>query len=242
MTELLGCGSVFWQAHIASHIDHELFRFEEERAAVVVEKKDDAVELIAHGEPDSLPRAIQAAKDAGIPAPTWAMLTRDTPLSSGLKNWLPPYWGNGWDFFWTDRPLAVRPGAERVQRISAAEARPVVVVANPRSEALDAFDRYRWYGLPDGNGIGAVLGALDEKPVNGKTNSYIGGLGTLPDRRGKGLGGAIMTGVTNRELETHGILTFGMWAENPARSLYNSLGYIHGGAQIIADSKPFGPH
>ena len=45
-----------------------------------------------------------------------------------------------------------------------------------------------------------------------------------------------------RELDSHPIVTFGMWSENPARRLYDSLGYVHGGGQIIADSAPFGPH
>ena len=45
-----------------------------------------------------------------------------------------------------------------------------------------------------------------------------------------------------RELDSHPIVTFGMWAENPARRLYDSRGYVHGGGQIIADSAPFGPH
>ncbi|MGO1591404.1 MAG: GNAT family N-acetyltransferase [Ancrocorticia sp.] len=239
MSEVWGCGSVFWQAHTASLDGEELLRVEEVEAAVVVVKKPDGrVELLAHGNPQLLPHVLDNARISGIPAPTWAMLTRGIPLTKELRAWLPPNWGNLWDYYWTREPLAPHPWARDVHRITAQDARPIVTVANPLSEAFEDFEGYRWYGLTSDGTLASVLGAKDE-PTGAV---YIGGLGTLPEYRGRGFGGAIMTGVTANELQTHHLLNFGMWAENPARTLYESLGYVHGGAQIIADSEPFGPH
>ena len=243
MSELLGCGSVFWQAHTASLDGEVVWRREEVEAGVVVVKNPDGrTELLAHGDPRRLALVLECARGEGIEQPTSAMLTRGTPLSEELRAWLPPYWGNEWDFYWTRQPLAPHEGDAVVRRIDAEEARPVVAAANPRSEAFDDFESYRWYGIEKAGELASVLGARDERDATGRLNSYLGGLGTLPDFRGHGLGGAIMTGVTARELESHPIVTFGMWAENPARRLYDSLGYVHGGGEIIADSAPFGPH
>ena len=168
MSELLGCGSVFWQAHTASLDGEVVWRREEVEAGVVVVKNPDGrTELLAHGDPERLALVLECARGEGIEQPTSAMLTRGTPLSEELRAWLPPYWGNEWDFYWTRQPLAPHEGDALVRRIDAEEA---------------------------------------------------------------------------RELDSHPIVTFGMWAENPARRLYDSLGYVHGGGQIIADSAPFGPH
>lgn len=243
MSEILGCGSVFWQAHTASLAGDELFRVEERDAAVVVEKNTDGrVELLGHGDPERLSLVLDQARRAGVPEPAWAMLSRGLTLSPELAAWLPEYWGNDWDFYWTKDPLHERAGAKAVRDITAEDARPVVAAANPRSEAFDDFESYRWYGIWSAGVLASVIGAKDDTDVAGRRNSYLGGLGTLPEYRGRGLAGDIMTVVTAFELETHSLVTFGMWAENPARHLYDSLGYIHGGAQTIADSTPIGPH
>ena len=146
------------------------------------------------------------------------MLSRGLTLSPELAAWLPEYWGNDWDFYWTKDPLHERAGAKAVRDITAEDARPVVAAANPRSEAFDDFESYRWYGIWSAGVLASVIGAKDDTDVAGRRNSYLGGLGTLPEYRGRGLAGDIMTAVTAFELETHSLVTFGMWAEKSGAS------------------------
>ena len=90
--------------------------------------------------------------------------------------------------------------------------------------------------------MAAVIGSRPGVDGSGNPFTYLGGLGTLPRFRGRGIGGALLAGVTARDLESHGTVTFGMWGENPARRLYDSLGFINGGEQVIASVTPFDSH
>lgn len=261
-----GCGSVFWQTHILQWREQArgpgmktLIDIEEPDMAVLMwgteaENEHDPANgaFMAHGDPDRivglLDSIVASARDRpSLARPSVAMVSRAVreQLPERLLGWFGTHWGNDWDFFWTDAALRERPGQDRVERIdddALGTVRGVLARANPTSEAIPELETYRWFGIREQGVIAAVIGSRPGVNGRGDPYTYLGGLGTLPEYRGRGLGGALLAGVTAQDVETYGTVTFGMWEENPARNLYEALGFVHGGALVLASVEPLEAH
>ncbi len=269
--KLRGTSSVFWRLHMADWLDaapergiEVLWKADEEAAAILLVaeplarggnsaeddipssgRHDAAFRLFAQGEEHAVAAQLEGHSD--LPRPDWALVSDgiQNAISTRVRSWLPPHWGNEWDAFWTTTPVAARSGEERVEVIrDVQEAVELLSVANPTTDALRDPDGYRWWGLRDDDGaLVSTVGVHDRRDIDGRPVAALSGLGTHPAARGGGFGGALMAGATRRELTNHDIVSFGMWSENDrARHLYERLGYRHAGRQAMASRRPFPAH
>lgn len=204
--------------------------------------------MTAIGNPDSINTVLDRLQDqarAGslgslrgsgeLPAPSRAMFQGDTMagLAERHRHWLGKHEGHRWDFFYSENPLPVQPGDDRIQRLDLgtwrAEIERVISASNPITSALEDLDSLTWYGYVDGELLGGAMGVERRVDLDGIEGSHFAGLGTDPALQGRGIGGAVMSGTINRELEETAIVTFGMWSWNDrARKLYHKLGITQG--------------
>lgn len=244
-----GMGSAFWIALRRYRGPAEtLLLVEEPDVAIHVSKEQregkDYVSLLAHGDARRVAEILSAAS-AQLPRPSLVMVPRemDGLLTPELDAWLPRFRGSAWDFFWTDRPLARRDGQERVELLSAEEARALIPgflrQSNPSTDALTQIDEHSWWVIREGSVLAAV-GAEDRGTIRDLRIVHLAGLGTLPTERGRGLGSALMAGVAEQLLGSYDLVTFGMWAKNDrARRVYDALGYINGARNLMMSDQPF---
>ncbi|MDO4887926.1 MAG: GNAT family N-acetyltransferase [Actinomycetaceae bacterium] len=247
-----------WESDLRREGSIGLLRIEEPDAAVLMwarpQKVDPGqfgeadmgrVSLVAYGQPRAIVRAIARAPGR-LPGPTWAMFPKELTehFDVSLDSWFGSHRGVQWDFYWTDTPVAPRPGQDEVRRLSGRQARQTVPAfladANPTSSTNAAIDSHRWWTIPASSGEpAAVVGIQDGKDINGEPVAYLAGLGTDRKLRGRGLAGALVAGVVERELEDHVAVHLGMWAGNDAaKKVYEGLGFVHGGTQAFATTAP----
>lgn len=220
--------------------------------------EEDFYRMVAVGNPDSvntaLDRVRQQAEEGNLPslngqgplpAPSRAMLQGNTRegLAERHLQWLGEHEGYEWDFFFSDSQLEVQPGDDHVALLDLptwrAEIERVISASNPTTSALRDLDNLTWYGYIDGNLLGGAMGVERRENSNGTLGSHFAGLGTDPEMQGRGIGGAVMSGTINRELEETGIVTFGMWSWNDrARKLYRKLGIEEGHSYLTLSKTP----
>lgn len=139
-----------------------------------------------------------------------------------------------WDYMVFDpawgTALAVQPGEERVEELlpspeADAEIGDFLKAANPTHSAKPGWDAIRAWGVVrDAEGSLLACGAYCRRSGG---NGYLASIGTHPDARGQGLGGAVSAWLTRRSLEGgDGFCSLGHWYPNePARRMYARLGY-----------------
>ncbi|WP_054953636.1 GNAT family N-acetyltransferase [Flaviflexus massiliensis] len=217
----------------------------------------DLLRLLALGDPGKVNEALDRLREqarsgtlnglagAGeLPGPSRAMLQDDT--SAGLadrhKGWLGQYVGNRWIFFYAEDKLETPTHDEHIEKLGPqwrAEIERVITASNPTTSALRDIDELTWYGYVDGNLLGGAMGVERRRNSDGTLGSHFAGLGTDPDMQGRGIGGSVMAGTINRELDETDLTTFGMWSWNDkARRLYNRLGIIEGHEYITYSTTP----
>lgn len=215
------------------------------------------VQMLALGDPEPVSDALdllrQQAEDGTLatlpgrgvlPTPTRAMIqdnTRDG-LSDHHMSWLGEHVGHEWIFFYALEKIATPKQDEHVQKLGPewiSEVERVITASNPITSALRDIDKLTWYGYVDGNLLAGAMGVDRTEHSDGTTGSHFSGLGTDPAMQGNGVGGAVMAGTINRELEETDAATFGMWSWNEkARRLYNRLGITEGHEYITYSRHP----
>ncbi|NUR28167.1 MAG: GNAT family N-acetyltransferase [Catenulispora sp.] len=139
-----------------------------------------------------------------------------------------------WDYMVFDPAwgitLAVQPGEDRVEELlpsaeADAEIGDFLKLANPSHSAKPGWDAIQAWGVVRGDD-GALLacGAYCRRSGG---NGYLASIGTHPEARGQGLGGAVSAWLTRRSLANgDGFCSLGHWFPNePARRIYARLGY-----------------
>lgn len=244
---MLGASSAFWRLNEWLHQEEDVLL---EKAScdvgLVLFEGHTGPELVVYGEPGPAIAALEDVVARGI-VPERTMINREVygALDERLRNYFGPNWGHAWDFFWAKGPVAPVPYCELVEYVRAgslefhtyrADIRQALLASNPISDAVDQLDELDWFFLraPDGQ-IATVMGA---ERVGDVIGFY--GLGTVPDYRGHGYGGATMVGAVNASLDLAAAIRFGVWAWNEgAMRLYTRLGVRHDGALISGRNEPF---
>lgn len=222
------------------------------------EHGEEFLRLSAIGSPDSINRALDRVREemeggrlealpgrGTLPPPAYAMFEEQTlhGLSDHHREWLGKHEGHRWDFFWSDQPLPTPKGDEFIQLLDLptwrSEIERVISASNPSTTALADLDDLLWYGYVEGDLLGGAMGVERRRQFDGTLASHFAGLGTDPDRQGRGIGGAVMAGAINRELKETAIATFGMWSWNErARRLYRKLGINEGHTYVTLATHP----
>lgn len=133
------------------------------------------------------------------------------------------------DFRAMSAPPADVPGeaAVRVLPVGAyPQAEALLDRANPTASARPGSPSVRlWAGVRDAAGRLVALAADTSHRGVGHTSS----VATDPDARGRGFGAAVTCWLARRQVAEFGLATLGFYADNdPARRLYDRLGYGHG--------------
>lgn len=141
-----------------------------------------------------------------------------------------------WTWLYSRTPPPVTPGEEHVGALDASldEIAAALSVANPDTHAAHDLEAHDWWGFQqDGRILG--LCAVDDYGVEPGTPAAavhgvnLSGLGTLPEARGRGVGSAMMAGITRHFVGSHGLVHYGVWDDNEiAFRIYRRLGYTSG--------------
>ncbi|MFD7022674.1 GNAT family N-acetyltransferase [Promicromonospora sukumoe] len=89
----------------------------------------------------------------------------------------------------------------------------------------------RWYGVrapstTPGARAGALV-AVGSATTTPTRSVHLGSIGTDPERRGQGLGGALTARMTADGVAEHGLVTLGLYDDNvAARRVYERLGFV----------------
>lgn len=173
--------------------------------------------LTAHGTEllrGSLPQSVSAPPD------TWQRLPEQLRSSWDLPR------SGRWDWMWTAAAPPRLADEQRVQQLDASvhgEAiRALQQVALPGTHFGPDRPGSRWFGIwHTADSLATVLGAYDW--INA---AHLGGIGTHPELRGHGLGGALTAAVTRAGVAKFGRASLGVYADNHrAKALYERLGY-----------------
>lgn len=119
-----------------------------------------------------------------------------------------------------------KPGEDRCGILEDAreEIAALLPEANPETHISADADTL-WWGYRDGDGRLLSVCAV-ETPHGGRRGVHLGGFGTHPDARGRGIGTAMMASMTRWGVRHHGFVHYGVWSDNGrAISLYQRLGY-----------------
>lgn len=147
-----------------------------------------------------------------------------------------------WDWMWTRTAPPAHHLEDRVVRLDTAaherQIRDLQAVALPGTHFNPDRPGATWFGIwrtDDGRpadpglaadaeritGLAAVAGSYDWVHA-----VHLGGIGTHPDLRGAGLGGALTAAITRAAVARFGQVSLGVYADNHrAKALYARLGY-----------------
>ncbi len=168
---------------------------------------------------DDGPRPSRASLARG----TWAGLGRGAREAYGLI----PF--SGWDWLVCDVPPGPPgPGEEHVVRLLSdaerAEAGAVVALANPTTLMTPDDPDTRWWGWRDDDG--ALRGVVGARRVGLAGPLHLGGIGTHPQWRGRGIASAVTGAVLRDGLAEAPWVSLGVRAANHrARGVYLRLGF-----------------
>lgn len=195
--------------------------------------------ITALGEPEHVARLLTGASDqllagtsphsASMPPGTWELLPADH-----RGRWDLPRHGR-WDWMWACRVPAVHRLEHRVVRLSVdqhhEQIRALQTVALPGTHFGPDRPGSTWFGiwrtdaeLHVESELIAVAGSYDWVHA-----VHLGGIGTHPELRGAGLGGALTAAITRAAVTRFGRVSLGVYADNlRAKALYARLGYVIG--------------
>ncbi|MDO5025702.1 MAG: GNAT family N-acetyltransferase [Trueperella sp.] len=243
-----GANSAFWQLSIAPSLTsrNTLYVVERSDAAVALYRQD-SLQLAACGDPQQVSTVLAEVREnfarpdrSLLHQPVWAELAALERAHFG------PEWGFAWDYYWITEPLPAIPNAELVEFFPAGsvqlqeiadEVYQVLVASNPISDSVANFAKLDWFVLRLSDGaVATVLGA---EPRGREL--FLHGLGTAPQYRGQGYGGAIMVGAINLALASYHSVQFGVWNWNhSAKRLYRRLGITNPADELIVGRRePF---
>lgn len=138
--------------------------------------------------------------------------------------------GGDWDWMWTTRRTGdTHTAGHRIVELDdtrdCEEITALAAVENPRFEGFPGTGHSEvWLGVRDDAGALIACGAVQRLPAG---TAHLGGILVAAAHRRHGLGRAISAALTDRMVETEGVCTLGMYADNDAaRALYASLGYV----------------
>lgn len=239
--------SDFWRL-VASRerTNMPIFMRQTAAAAVVIYTEREQNLMMADGDPEVASHFIAEALEQDVALDrTMMSYSLFEGLPESLLHRVAPHWGFEWDLYYADRPLPPVPGADKVElieRTSAefSELRGQIVAAlrssNPITSALNEVDELDWFILREDDGnIATVMGANF-----GDDLVHFAGLGTVPNARGRGFGGATMVGAVNISLSRVPLVQFGVWSWNTgALRLYDRLGLTRAGRVISGREEPF---
>lgn len=188
--------------------------------------------VVGLGDPHTLAEWLGAlALDADGPHPSRASLARGTwarlPEAARGTYGLAPF--SSWDWLVTDVAPGPRgPGEERVVRLTSpaerTEAARVVALANPTTLMTPADAQTRWWGWRDDDGV--LRGVVGGRRVGESGPLHLGGIGTDPAWRGRGIASAITAAVLREGLAEAPWVSLGVREANDrARSVYLRLGF-----------------
>lgn len=173
-------------------------------------------ELVAAGTP---PRPTRASLARG----TW----RATAASARAAYGLAPF--SEWDWLVCDVPPGPPgPGEERVLRLTdpeeRASARALLDVANPTTPTTPDDPTTLWWGWFDG--VGRLRGVVGARQVGEGGPLHLGGIGTDPSWRGRGVASALTAAVLREGLTGAPWVSLGVRVTNDrARRVYARLGF-----------------
>lgn len=165
-------------------------------------------------------------------------LAGQAPAALGL----PAGSGIAWDWMWTSRPPAPRPGETVVEELDdadqqiAGQLRDLLKHHSPRHSAEPGTAGVAgWVGVRHGNEIVACAAWFE--PVPGVP--LLASVAVRSDIRRAGLGAALTAAVTRRALAAGApAVTVDLYADNePARRLYHRLGF-HPGRKFVSWGLP----
>lgn len=143
--------------------------------------------------------------------------------------------GGDWHWMWTDRPTGVDltavldPTLTLVDLDDTRDAAEITDLGaeNPRFEGFPGTGHSeQWIGVRTGDGDLVACGAMQRLPSG---TAHLGGILVTHRYRGRGVGLAVSAALTDRVIETEGVSTLGVYADNvTARTLYERLGYRSG--------------
>lgn len=249
-----GARSDFWQLVMGKSDDSALYSREDDAVAIRVEPDpwakrdgggDDLMRCVAWGEPNvAIDELLKARGEFG---PFNRMMIGTEiyeAMTDEQRDQLAPHWGHGWDLYWADEKFAdvgrsadvelYRSGTPEYE-VNFDEIREALKASNPITSALKHMDDYDWFILRNESGeIVTIMGATFDK------YAHFAGLGTVPEHRGKGYGGATMIGAINIALDICEMVQFGVWSWNEgALRLYDRLRITRSGAVISGRHEPF---
>ncbi|WP_152191082.1 GNAT family N-acetyltransferase [Georgenia satyanarayanai] len=190
------------------------------------------LQLVGAGEPAPLAAAAAQAATDGVPPVGFGLLTRGTwhLVDLAAREHLALEAGPVWDWMWSRTVPPRQPGEERVGPVTgpdaAEEVRACLSRANPDTSADPADPDLTWWGYRDDAGVLRGVVAVNAPPGG---PVHLSGLGTDTSWRRRGVGSAMMAGVTRWALGEHPLVHYGIWTDNDAaRSIYTRLGYAVG--------------
>lgn len=137
--------------------------------------------------------------------------------------------GGNWHWAWTDRAPAPAPGeADLVELDDHADAARLEAFGFAHNPLFEGFpgtgQSTSWLAALADDGSLLACGAVQRLPSG---VAHLGGIVVARHARRRGLGRAVSAALTRRVVDTEGVCTLGLYADNTAaRALYASLGYV----------------
>ncbi|SBT38290.1 GNAT family N-acetyltransferase [Micromonospora auratinigra] len=161
--------------------------------------------------------------DGTLGAGQWLHLPRGS--ADEVAGRLPVARLDEWDFLWTSSAPPGRADEDRVVRLTEADHPALAALIDesfPTTTSRPGDPRIvDWYGIRDGDRL-VACGADRSRGDIG----FLAGLTVAPDRRGRGLGAALTTGMTRALLGRHDQVALGVYTHNVgAIRLYRRLGF-----------------
>ncbi|WP_206074644.1 GNAT family N-acetyltransferase [Antribacter gilvus] len=114
--------------------------------------------------------------------------------------------------------------APREKGRDAAAVEECLAASNPTTSHRPGDRLSTWYGWRDADGTLAAVACATTPPDGGLV--HLGGIGTRPERRGRGFAAAVTARATSDGVRDHGLVVLGMYDDNDvARRVYERLGF-----------------